>query len=451
MPDMPGCDTCAHLGANGLTCKAFPQGIPLMIQSGDLEHVDPLEGDGGFQYKPVPASGKSVEDFIDAFDGDTKNRVWIDPYTRDGIPVDGYWRVDDSFDRVERGIMLSRVRQEMIDAAVEKRKEDGQGTGYWRNVTPVEGQTGTRDAILIQAKEFRDSLPAKEKAAWHETVRTTGPNGDWFGDTDIKLYDAKTRERLQRMTSVESGARVAVRVPRAVLPDVLSAGQILNAHDLGHRENDRSRKDAYMEHRSETERKVWHIDTDDPADHPVYGYVGLDNEDMDGGVRGFGDVKITLKDSVRPRTTITYSDSLFIGIGNADALPSPIDNPSSLSVAHFMNLRGVYYPVPFKGMQPNPEPELTDEEKKKLEQIQRWNPDGYDYHRREMLEAHGYTKWPSGDFIEAQIHGGITLADIERVDFPDNEIWPSVTKALDDLGIPWTVGGPKPSPFVNLD
>ncbi len=44
------CVTCAHLG-NGLTCKAFPDGIPDVIRTGEADHRESFPGDHGILYK----------------------------------------------------------------------------------------------------------------------------------------------------------------------------------------------------------------------------------------------------------------------------------------------------------------------------------------------------------------------------------------------------------------
>ena len=46
----PLCFSCKHTNNNG-TCKAFPDGIPLEIVSGEVNHFQPYEGDNGIQYE----------------------------------------------------------------------------------------------------------------------------------------------------------------------------------------------------------------------------------------------------------------------------------------------------------------------------------------------------------------------------------------------------------------
>ena len=47
------CHTCKRRRANGMTCEAFPDGIPVVILVGDVIHTSPYPGDGGLTYVPV--------------------------------------------------------------------------------------------------------------------------------------------------------------------------------------------------------------------------------------------------------------------------------------------------------------------------------------------------------------------------------------------------------------
>ena len=47
----PLCMSCVHSHNDG-TCKAFPNRIPLVILSGEVNHFLPYEGDNGIQYEP---------------------------------------------------------------------------------------------------------------------------------------------------------------------------------------------------------------------------------------------------------------------------------------------------------------------------------------------------------------------------------------------------------------
>ena len=47
----PDCDFCKHLHKDGLTCDAFPDGIPDAIRVGWKSHREPVDGDHGIKYE----------------------------------------------------------------------------------------------------------------------------------------------------------------------------------------------------------------------------------------------------------------------------------------------------------------------------------------------------------------------------------------------------------------
>jgi len=51
MVDEPGCNNCKHWHG-GLTCDAYPKGIPWPIMAGDVAHFEPLPDNNGVQYEP---------------------------------------------------------------------------------------------------------------------------------------------------------------------------------------------------------------------------------------------------------------------------------------------------------------------------------------------------------------------------------------------------------------
>jgi len=49
------CFACQHLQdyEGKLTCRAFPEGIPDEILSGDFDHSNAYEGDNGIRFEPL--------------------------------------------------------------------------------------------------------------------------------------------------------------------------------------------------------------------------------------------------------------------------------------------------------------------------------------------------------------------------------------------------------------
>ncbi len=47
------CYACAHLDKRlGMTCKAYPDGIPEALALGQKSHLTPYKGDGGVRFTP---------------------------------------------------------------------------------------------------------------------------------------------------------------------------------------------------------------------------------------------------------------------------------------------------------------------------------------------------------------------------------------------------------------
>jgi hypothetical protein len=48
------CINCKfHNKREWVACKAFPDGIPFAILSGEITHFTPIDGDHGTQFKPI--------------------------------------------------------------------------------------------------------------------------------------------------------------------------------------------------------------------------------------------------------------------------------------------------------------------------------------------------------------------------------------------------------------
>lgn len=137
-----------------------------------------------------------------------------------------------------------------------------------------------------------------------------------------------------------------------------------------------------------------------PDKRPVYGVVsprGVRPADEASAVSGYGDIQVVLKPSVRKRTTVTVGDSLLSQDGAAKTRPAPIDAPDWRAAG----------PHGFKS--------LSD------------------------------SRFESKNYIEAQIHGGVGVGDIEEVVFA-RQPEPATVAALDRAGVSWRVQGAKATP-----
>ena len=49
----PTCIYCKLFEGVPLSCKAFPDGIPTEILTGENDHTKPYKGDNGIQFEPI--------------------------------------------------------------------------------------------------------------------------------------------------------------------------------------------------------------------------------------------------------------------------------------------------------------------------------------------------------------------------------------------------------------
>ncbi len=159
-----------------------------------------------------------------------------------------------------------------------------------------------------------------------------------------------------------------------------------------------------LQYRSSAEYKGLGIPSDiDKTKRPVYGYLYLNDKSRE-RVRGYGDFGFVMKDSVRARATVTMNDSIFNFDFNRVA-GSPIDNPQRVA----------------------------------------WD-DGvealYDYGRGEDSLN---TLIQRMTYIEVQIHGGVTLDDVDFVLDKANVLSDAKIAKLTGRGIPVNKVMPKRS------
>jgi hypothetical protein len=216
--------------------------------------------------------------------------------------------------------------------------------------------------------------------------------------------EVELARRAREAFSVESGRKIAIRVTPASLDRILDSGRIYSAF-----EGARSRGLNDLEVRARHERIIFGLDpAADAATRPVYGYLdpltapaaGRNQEGLDESLYQYGRIRVVLRDSVRPRTTAMFGDSLDL---RHAGLPAPIDDPDWRA----------YTPA-------NPGGLLTN----LLSKLER-DPESED-----ARMTYGY--------IEAQVHGGVTLGDIEEVVFPSTPP-KALREKLEQAGIPWRV------------
>jgi len=220
-----------------------------------------------------------------------------------------------------------------------------------------------------------------------------GVPSDWSKPQVFKTAMGKVKAAFR--TKLAS-CKVATRVPTDVMPLILRDGKFKSQFESG-----RSMGCLSRQIRSGAEEGLFSVSEDiDDSLRPYYGYIQGWSRDSDRAVSSYGSsINVVFKDSVRKRTTFTLGDSLN---NDGQIMPAHVadfgDDPRDLFV-----------------VQPRP-----------------WRTAG----GIEREFAHD-------EYAEAQIHGGLTLDDIEIVQLRgfngQAATWEleDIARQLDDAGIPY--------------
>lgn len=205
---------------------------------------------------------------------------------------------------------------------------------------------------------------------------------------DEYLRDAyhpeEVKEAVERLTNLVEGCPVAMRVTEDILIKILDDGKFKNQHETG-----TSGGGLNPTYREKAEKKAF---GENLKDFPLYGYIATSKSTSKDAFTPdayyYGGVKIIFNDNVKSRTTITAGDSLGM-FANGVGTGSPLLKPTQDSLD------------------------------------------------REVNKLTGLGRPSELDYIEAQIHGGLTVKDIEKVVISRKS--PRLEDSLREQGIPFTV------------
>lgn len=176
---------------------------------------------------------------------------------------------------------------------------------------------------------------------------------------DYDVFTAANRVR----EAVGKDPEVRIRVNHEVLERILTDGRVKTQHETG------SSGGSFAPHTRDAHEKMMFAAE---LTRPVYGYVHAEEHagNVYNGVGFYGRYAVVLKKGVNERTTITFGDSLYVGDDNA---PAPV-RLSEVATASDARLAA----------------SMTES-----------RPGGYG--------------GGSASYVEAQIHGGVTRSDIDRI------------------------------------
>ncbi|MGW0178755.1 hypothetical protein [Nocardia sp. NPDC003345] len=329
---------------------------------------------------------------------------------------------------------------------------DGLDRIWTRNLLPADQfrQFPSPSDRALQLLERQGSIPRGTGRAvyWHELSRDTSELAPHELETLRHLTAINRRldeiaaargidptrfraEITADLRTLVTGKRIAIRVRPEVLTAVLHDGRFKTRFETGNSAG--GTKDAG---RAQLERTWFGYDADNLPDHlrPVYGYVmvngervaatgpnglgwwerledskwalGIGSPDM---LSAYGEVQVVLKPEIAQRTTFTVGDSWNY---RESTFPSHILNPQPESYNALQPPLGSRAEP--GGLYPSELPLLT------------------------VDRQYESTWFASSDFVEAQVHGGVSVRDIDHVLLP-GEPAPELRSALDEAGTSWRV------------
>jgi len=290
------------------------------------------------------------------------------------------------------GVPTFHPRVQVTPEEIQKLRRAGRT--YWEGGWGA-GRSARFNKYDAQRRRFvarhGEGAEALEQRVFHEesVEYEFGQYAQRHGIEDPEAFKRELADRLRRLWADK---KVAIRIDKRSLELILADRRYRTIHE----ENEQDIRGFGLisgKERGFYEEFLWGYDEDsDPEIRPVYGYlVGAGNDEA---VEKYGDIQLVLKDSVRPRTTAMYGDSLdHMSYG----MPSAVDNPGWQSWTF--------------GTGTDDQDELFELDRTHL----------------------------TGDiYVEAQIHGGVQLRDIERIVFPYEP--PTATqRLLRAKRIPWSV------------
>lgn len=298
---------------------------------------------------------------------------------------------------------------------------------------------GTRGAMvdeLLQAGEAEDILGVSPWDAIPEEVRRSMPSQEWNAIYDewAKSSEANLDKYMHdKMVEIIDNGALTIQIDTEEgLPGLLESGSYLTVFDEGSIGSITGMEGGVTPGRAIKEKWMFGIGDEVPAGlRPIYGFM-WDKDDPGGSVIGgavsladprsglsmYGNASMVLKEAVKARTTYVFGDS--VGVGR-DAIPQLVTQPSNL--AHgFRYFFKPEWSKPTDGMG--------------------------------VARSWGFEDDSAYPYIEIQVHGGITLSDIDTIYLPyqpDSALrkrlrssgvdWKVVPKPDDERRGPWLDGG----------
>jgi hypothetical protein len=185
-------------------------------------------------------------------------------------------------------------------------------------------------------------------------------------DNMYSMYGkAKVDASVADLKALVKDAPLVTNIPKSAVIAIIESGRFKNQHETG-----TSRGTLSPDYRKRAERNAFGTHLKDPAkDFPIYGYVDTTKNGFKPGAAHYGDgIRAIFSNNVKKRTTITANDSLGAFAGKT-GVGTPMLAPRASSLTECCNI----------GKKP-----------------------------------------PVSGYVEAQIHGGVSIKDVHAFQVTEN-------------------------------
>ncbi len=223
--------------------------------------------------------------------------------------------------------------------------------------------------------ELRDAYWAKRQVPAEKFAAEYG--------VSVEEYNQMCQQRVEKLVE---GMQLWMRRKSEILATILESGRIKTFFETNCSDVPWAKTADYLAIRTQTEKQMFGYDPETkPEDRPVYVYLSHSPDGADPHhdqrLDIYGPVAIRLKDSLRERTSFTLSGSRSANASGTEVnlVPSPLEQPSFCTY----------------------------------------------FYNKDLLEIHSIKDLPR--YAEGQVHGGLSVSDIEEVVFlhgvkPDDKL-----------------------------
>lgn len=250
----------------------------------------------------------------------------------------------------------------------------------------------------------------EDEELWIQALEKSG-----MSRSEYEQYRDQANEELREIAA----GNVEIAVSEKVLSKIIEDEEYKNIHQSGNTsapggKDGKSIDSYYLERRNKTEKDLFNAG--EPEEAPVYGYMSR-GKDYRKAPSLYGDTVIKLKKDVKERTTITNGDSLDSLYGrtyNLDNISGPLFTPAKSLERRILIVK----------------------EGRTSQDIVNYVSVSKEL-ARVTANIRNSVKGGSS-YVEAQVHGGVKLKDIDRVIFSKTPS-ASTMKLLDKKGIRYEI------------